>query len=266
LHRAFAVSPTFAELRTQFDGPLGESWRVETYRRVEVPNEIGVGWIVWATRQAASATDVFGTADQSQRFFKRAAREINAACDDGRLPTRFIVDGFMDPLGQSGGLRGLPNSLMRVGARFFARWPINSIGDDEILTPAEASLYDEMTLRRSAGVPQRTGVAVSLENLIGRYHFVAVVLLHLLAVIALASLALARRRAARSAGFEAAIFLLGSAVFLRGVLLAWLDATAFDAAGDRFLFPILPLWTVTLVLLVGYAFVRGDARHGSDAH
>src|SRR5450759_3251028 len=99
LHRAFEVSPTFAELRTQFDGPLGESWRIETYRRVGVPNEIGVGWIVWATRQAASAADVFDTADQSQRFFKKAAREINAACDDGRLPTRFVMDGFMDPLG-----------------------------------------------------------------------------------------------------------------------------------------------------------------------
>ena len=266
LHRAFEMSPTFAELRTQFDGSLGESWRIETYRRVGVPNEIGVGWIVWATRQAASAVGVFDTAEKSQRFFRKAAQEIDTACDDGRLPTRFVVDGFLDPLAQSGGLTRLPNSIVRVGARFFARWPIRSIGDDEILTPAEASLYDEMTLRRSAGVPQRTGLAVSLENLIGRYHFVAVILLHLLAVVALASLAIARRRAGRSAGYEAAIFLLGSAVFLRVVLLAWLDATAFDAAGDRFLFPVLPLWTVTLVLLVGHAVVRGDARHGSDAH
>ena len=152
LHRAFEVSPTFAELRTQFDGPLGESWRIETYRRVGVPNEIGVGWIVWATRQAASAAGVFDTAEKSQRFFRKAAREINTACDDGRLPTRFVVDGFLDPLAQSGGLTRLPNSIVRVGARFFARWPIRSIGDDEILTPAEASLYDEMTLRRSAGV------------------------------------------------------------------------------------------------------------------
>jgi hypothetical protein len=257
LHRAFKVSSTFAKLRTQFDGPLGEAWRIETYRRVGVPNEIGVGWIVWATRQAASAVGVFDTAKKSQRLFKKAAREINSACDDGRLPTRFVVDGFLDPLAQSGGLSRLPNSIVRVGVRFFTRWPINSIGDDEILTPAEASLYDEMTLRRSAGVPQRTGLAVSLENLIGRYHFVAVILLHLLVVVALASFAIARRRAGGSAGYGAAIFLLGSAVFLRVVLLAWLDATAFDATGDRFLFPVLPLWTVVLVLTVGHAVVRG---------
>jgi hypothetical protein len=256
LHRAFKVSPTFAKLQTQFDGPLGEAWRIETYHRVGVPNEIGVGWIVWATRQAASAVGVFDTAEKSQRFFKKAAREIDSACDDGRLPTRFVVDGFLDPLAQSGGLSRLPNSIVRVGARFFTRWPISSVGDDEILTPAEASLYDEMTLRRSAGVPQRTGLAVSLENLIGRYHFVAVILLHLLAVVALASFAIVRRRAGGSAGYWAAIFLLGSAVFLRVVLLAWLDATAFDATGDRFLFPVLPLWTVVLVLTVGHAVVR----------
>jgi hypothetical protein len=256
LHRAFKVSPTFAELRTQFDGPLGEAWRIETYHRVGVRNEIGVGWIVWATRQAASAVGVFDTAEKSQRFFKKAAREINSACDDGRLPTRFVVDGFLDPLVQSGGLSTLPNSIMRVGARCFTRWPIGSIGDDEILTPAEASLYDEMTLRRSAGVPQRTGLAVSLENLIGRYHFIAVFLLHLLAIVALTSLAIFRRGAGGSTGVGIAIFLLGSAVFLRVLLLAWLDATAFDATGDRFLFPVLPLWTVVLVLTIGHALAR----------
>jgi hypothetical protein len=259
LHRAFEVSSAFAKLRPHFDGPLGEAWRIETYRRVGVPDEIGVGWIVWATRQAASAAGVFDTAEKSQRFFKRAAREINTACDDGRLPTRFVVDGFLDPLAQSGGLSGLPNSIGRIGARFFAPWPISAIGDDEILTPAETSLYNQMTLRRSAGAPPRTGLAVSLENLIGRYHFVALVLLHLFAVVALVSLAFIRRRAGDSAGYWAAIFLLGSAVFLRVILLAWLDATAFDATGDRFLFPVLPLWTVVLALIAGNAAKRVSA-------
>lgn len=256
LHRAFNVSPAFAQLRPQFDGPLGEAWRTETYRRVGVPNEIGVGWIVWATRHAASVGGVFETPEESQRFFKNAAREINIACDDGRLPTRFVVDGFLDPLAQSGGLSRLPASLARVGARFFARWPRSAIADDEVLTPAEVSLYDEMTGRRSAGTSPGTGLAVSLENFIGRYHFAAVILLHLLAIAALVSLAITRRRAGPCSGYGTAIVLLGGAVFLRVVLLAWLDATAFDATGDRFLFPVLPLWTTVLVLTVGYAAAR----------
>ena len=256
LQRAFDVSPTFAQLRPQFDGPLGEAWRTETHRRVGVPHEIGVGWIVWATRHAASAAGVFDTPEESQRFFKKAAQEINAACDDGRLPTRFVVGGFLDPLGQSGGLSGLPASLARVGARFIARWPRSTMGDDEILTPAEVSLYDEMTLRRATGTSQETGLRVALENFIGRYHFVAIILLHLLAIGALVSLAIARRRAGHCGGFGAAICLIGSAVFLRVFLMAWLDATAFDATGDRFLFPVLPLWTTVLLLTVGYATAR----------
>ena len=255
LHRAFHVSPTFAQLRPQFDGPFGEAWRIETYRQVGVPNEIGVGWIVWATRHAASVAGLFDTAEESQRFFKKAAREINGACDDGRLPTRFVLDGFLDPLAQSGGLTRLPASLTRVGGRIFARWPRSAVSDDEILTPAEVSLYDEMTLRRSVGALPSTGLAVSLENFIGRYHFVALILLHLLAIAALGSLAITRR-AGQSGKFGSAIVLLGSAVFLRVVLLAWLDATAFDARGDRFLFPVLPLWTTVLVLTVGYAAGR----------
>src|SRR5262249_27641685 len=44
LHRAFEVSPTFAQLRAPLDGPLGEAWRVESMRRTGTPNEIGVGW------------------------------------------------------------------------------------------------------------------------------------------------------------------------------------------------------------------------------
>jgi hypothetical protein len=51
-------------------------------------------------------------------------------------------------------------------------------------------------------------------------------------------------------GITCAILLLAGAVFLRAALLAWLDATAFDATQDRFLFPILPLWSVVLVLVI----------------
>src|SRR5205823_2966262 len=108
LHRAFAVSPTFAQLREPLDGPLGEAWRVETLRRTGTPNEIGVGWIVWATRQAASTEGIFASPKNARRFFTLAAREINAACDDGRLPTRFVLDSFLDPFVQTGGLRRLP--------------------------------------------------------------------------------------------------------------------------------------------------------------
>lgn len=255
LHRASAISPTFAKLRAPLDGPIGEAWRVETKQRVGTPNEIGAGWIVWATRQAAAAEGIFASPKSARRFFTRASQEIGTACNNGRLPTRFVLDGFLDPFTQSGGLRRLPGSLARVAARVFARWSIGPIRDDASLTKAEISLYDQMTLRRSAGVGPRTGAAVAAEKWIGHYHFFFMLVLHLLATGALISLWLSRPRSAKRTGLVGAIALLAAAVLLRAALLAWLDATAFDATQDRFLAPILPLWSVLLVLVLA---LRGN--------
>lgn len=251
LQSAMAVSPTLGRLRGPLEGPIGESWRVETKRRTGTPNEIGIGWIVWATRQSASAIGVFISPKTSHRFFDKASREINAACADGRLPTRFVMGGFLDPLAQSGGMQRLPTSVLRVAARAFARWTIGPLPDDEVLTPAEKNLYDEMTLRRSAGTGPRTGAAVSFERWIAGTHCIAMVALHVLALGGLLFLWLSRRRVAINFGPICVIVLLASAVLLRAGLLAWLDATAFDATQDRFLFPILPLWSVVLVLVIG---------------
>ena len=256
LHRASAVSPTFAKLRAPLDGPIGEAWRIETNRQVGTPNEIGVGWIVWATRQAASTEGVFASPKSARRFFTRASHEINAACNQGRLPTRFVLDGFLDPFVQSGGLLRLPGSTRRVAARVFARWSIGPIRDDASLTKSETLLYDQMTLRRSAGVGLRTGAAVAVEKWIGRCHLYFMLVLHFLAAGALASIFFSRRRLEKCAGMVCAIALLAAAVLLRAALLAWLDATAFDATQDRFLAPILPLWSMVLVLVLA---LRGKA-------
>jgi len=266
LGRAFAVSPTFAKLRGPLDGPLGEAWRVETRRRTGTPNEIGAGWIVWATRQAAATEGIFASPKTARRFFTKAAREINQACDESRLPTRFVLDGFLDPFTQSGTRPRLPTSAARVAARVFARWTLVPISDDDILTKEEAQLYDQMTLRHSSGVEPRQGAAVFVETMISRYHWIAMVLLHAFAVGALIYLLFSNRRLKAHRGITCAIVLLASAVFLRAALLAWLDATAFDATQDRFLLPILPLWSVVLVLVIahGAKAMRRDGTHRTD--
>src|SRR5205814_4325377 len=142
------------------------------------------------------------------RFFTRAAREINAACHDGRLPTRFVLDGFLDPFVQSGGLRRFPASAARVAARVFARWPVKPLHDDDLLTKEETQLYNQMTLRRSSGVEPRLGAALSVERLIGRYHRVAMGLLHTLAAGALVCLLLSKERMKEHCGITCAIVLL----------------------------------------------------------
>ncbi len=253
LRRAFGVSRTFAKLQPHLDSPFGEAWRVETFRRTGVQGEIGAGWIVWATRRAASDAGIFENPRQARGFFRKAAREISAACDDGRLQTRFVIDGFLDPLAQTGGLTRLPHSAMRIGGRVFALWPMEAIGDDEILTPEEVVLYDQVTLRRARGSLQHTGMAATLEDAIGRWHFALQYLLHGAALIAAVWLILGKSRRP-VAPYGVAVLLLAATVLPRLALFAWLDATAFDSTGDRFLFPVLPLWSALLVLVIGAAF------------
>ena len=259
LHRAFEVSPTFAMLKTPLDGSVGDAWRAETHRQVGVSGEIGVGWIVWAIRQAASEVGWFETDDRARHSFEKAAREIDHACDSGTLPSRFVIDGFLDPLAQSGALGAIPGSIRHIDARFFARWKIKSLPDQELLTQKEARFYDEMTGRRSAGVPPRDDSAFFLERLIGRYHIVVLVLLHLGAVAAVTAALLFRRKEKTISSCGSAIILIASAVFVRFTLLVWMDATAWDASGDRFLFPILPLWTAVVLLIVGCASKKQPA-------
>ncbi|HEY0725203.1 MAG TPA: hypothetical protein VGD41_14625, partial [Pyrinomonadaceae bacterium] len=117
----------------------------------------------------------------------------------------------------------------------------------------EASLYDRMTLRRSPGVGPRRGPAFFCESFLGRYHVIASIALHLLALGAVAWLLYWQRGREKAALFADAIFFLGCVVLFRTCLFIWLDATAFDGTEDRFLFPVLPLWTVVLALLGGGA-------------
>ena len=207
---------------------------------------------------------IFASPKIARRFFTRAAREINAACDDGRLPTRFVLDGFLDPFVQSGGLRRLPASAGRVAARVFAQWPVKPLAEDSLLTKDETHLYDQMTLRRSPGSEPRDGAAPSVERFIGRYHWVAIILLHTLTAAAVIYLLLSKKSVKEYRGLICAIVLLAGAVFLRAALLAWLDATAFDATQDRFLFPILPLWSVVLVLVITLGAEAAGRTYGAE--
>ena len=151
-----------------------------------------------------------------------------------------------------------------MAARVFAQWPVKPLRDDTILTKDETKLYDQMALRRETGVKSDRSAAVFMERLIGRYYWVAMVVLHTFAAGALIYLLLSKRTIKEHHGLIYAIVLLAGAVFLRAALLAWLDATAFDATQDRFLFPILPLWSVVLVLVIALGVEAAGRTYGAD--
>ena len=50
---AYAVSPTFARLRNDFEGKPGHDWELETFGAHGIKGEIGTGWSRWALRSIA---------------------------------------------------------------------------------------------------------------------------------------------------------------------------------------------------------------------
>jgi hypothetical protein len=86
--RAYAVSPTFRELKPYLDGARGEGW-ANTSCQNSKPDpcfgEIGGGWFVYALRQAAAFAGHHRSASKARTFYARMALELNTACDDGRL-------------------------------------------------------------------------------------------------------------------------------------------------------------------------------------
>lgn len=93
----YEISPTFAELKPYLEGPVGDHWSDKISYAAE-GRQIKGGWFVWALRDAVAKSGHAPDAGSAMRFYQRIADEVNAACDDGRLPARSPRSGFAPPL------------------------------------------------------------------------------------------------------------------------------------------------------------------------
>ena len=86
--RAYAVSPAALELKPYFEGERGKIWEKVSCDQTRglVCNEIHSGWFMWALRDAVAIAGHYGSGRDSQAFYRRLAREVNAGCDRGAIP------------------------------------------------------------------------------------------------------------------------------------------------------------------------------------
>lgn len=266
LEKAFEGSPTFAQLKPQFDGDLGRAWQTPARTTLGV-SEFGC-WFMWALRNAAANTGVHTDPSSANRFYETVAREINRACDDGRIPSRLVLSSFLDP-GALAHLNYLPESWGKMAALFFAPRPRVTAHNDDILTPAQRALYDEMTGRRPVPVelrgPNRVGplgrLSANLENFIGKnYRFLLAGL-----VIAgfVATLIVMRyfRHLRLTEPLNAVLIILTATIFLRVTFFAFLDATWWMSGYDRYLVPVMPLTSCFFILLIYRAIALWWSRN-----
>jgi hypothetical protein len=248
LETAYKVSPTFARLKPQFEGGLGHAWQVPAFNSLGI-HEIGAPWFFWALRNvAAKSGNIHDNAANADRFYRDVASEINRACDEGQVPTRFVVSGFLDP-GALASIRYLPQSFPRIAGLFVQQYETSADRDDAILTPSQRTLYDEMTHRRVRPNRPRRWSEV-LENFIGRYHRIFVAGMSLVGCAALLIIAWHWRRLRFRGPLNAVLVLLAAAILLRVILFSYLDATWWIGGYERYLFPVMPLYSCFLILLV----------------
>jgi hypothetical protein len=144
---AYSVSPAFAQLKEPFDGQLGRDWQAETVSTHGITGEIGSGWLRFALRSVAASVGAYKDSGTANDFFRRVAQEINQACDENRMPSRFVFSSFLDP-GAIESLRFLPASFRRIAPLFVLPYQMSPDRQDAILRPGQRALYDEMTSRR----------------------------------------------------------------------------------------------------------------------
>jgi hypothetical protein len=253
LTMAYKVSPTFAQLKPQFEGELGHNWQVPALTALGL-HEIGAPWFLWALRSVTATThDLHKTPASANRFYRDAAREINRALDEGRIPSRFVLSSFLDP-GALANVGYMPESLPRIAGLFLLRYSKTTGHDDAILTDSQRALYDEMTGRGVAN-SSREGISTTLEGLIGSYHRFLVLALSAAGLTAALILCWRFRRLQISDPINGVLILLGAAILLRVLLFTYLDATWWIGGYERYLFPIAPIYSCFLIVLLYQSFV-----------
>lgn len=80
---AYAVSPSFRELKPFIDGPIGKRWQ-ELARSDDIPAE----YFIWLFRDAVAYAGHAESGPDALQFYAKMGKEVDQACEDGRLDCR----------------------------------------------------------------------------------------------------------------------------------------------------------------------------------
>jgi hypothetical protein len=270
LRMAYEVSPTIAQLKPQFESLPGQNWTNPVFDMFRV-REYGP-WFMWALRNMTANADYYKDPISTNAFFRKAAREINKACDEGRIPSRFVLSGFLDP-GALSRIRYLPRSILSIARLFLFRHQKGMVRGDTNLVPWMDSLYQEMVFRQPQPQPAlhpetnavvipdtvSARLAVAAQNFIGAYYVHLFIALAWAGLAAFAVIIFFFRRWRFGDALVTTLILLGTTIAVRIVFFAFLEATWWMAGYERYLWPVMPLASCFFVLLIHEAV--GVWRH-----
>ena len=268
LRLAYEVSPTFAQLKPQFEALAGRNWTNPAFDTLGI-REYGP-WFMWALRNMTANAGYYKDPVSTNAFYRKVAREINQACDEGRVPDRLVVSGFLDP-GAVLRIRYLPRSIGRIAKLFLFRHQKVMVRADTNLVPWMSELYQEMVFRQPQVPGSNTVVipntilarlAVATQNFIGAYYVYLYIVLAWAGLAAFVVLLWFVRRWRASEPRIIVLLLLAATIVTRLVFFSFLDATWWMAGYERYVFPIMPLSACFFILLIHEAIAVWRSRHG----
>jgi hypothetical protein len=240
--RLYAVSPAFAELRPLLEGKLGEDWAQDSQWLTHIlpkEHEIAVGWFMWALRDAVFSTGHAHSGAEAMAFYAKIAREINDACDSGKVKAGPRRSGFLPPLRHEY-LRPFYYGAQRSALLFFSFDQMTVASAPSIGTPEQLARFAHLTHGflnpPSDGTPfppqkphrhveERLSI---LEEIMHFYHAIALwaIWAAMLALLAAIGIAITHRRPSYFA--VASIGLLGSGLALVTIC-TLVEVTSFPA-------------------------------------
>jgi hypothetical protein len=253
--RLYAVSPAFAELRPYLEGPLGEGWASASESVTHLPArkyEMAGGWFMWALRDAVALAGHCTSGAESMAFYARLAREVNEACDQGRLgPCGPRRSGFVPPLRPEyfqSFLRTLPDV-----ATFFTSFDeMDTARQQSVGTPEQLDMFAKLSHERVATAdtdPSESPRQVRLDRVriswlagISRFYHKLALWTGLSAVLALLVAVVVLIRSRRLSFFAIlGIGLLGSIGALVAAI-SMIQVTSFPAVNTGYFSGAYGLW------------------------
>lgn len=255
--RLYEVSPVFAELRPAFEGRMGANWvQASTSMIGELAGrgEIAGGWWLWALRAAASRSGWHASGATARERYAALAREVNAACDEGRIACGPPHDSLMPPLQRSDAWPAL-RATARATLYVMRMQDASAHVAPSRAPPGELALFQRATHTRTAEPADARRRHVGLEAVASGYR----VLVPLLSVAALGALAWRGRRLPAPAAVTLAA--LGLLFATRVALIGLIDAVSFPAVTPYHLAAAYPVWLAFCGLAIATcARVRAPGR------
>jgi hypothetical protein len=263
----YSVSPTFATLKPQLDGPVAGDWGAisrELWPDLKV-GEIGGGWFVWAFRDAVARAGYYANGKKAMAFYRQLASEVDSACKAGKLDCLPARASMMPPW-----VPGYGTAMLKAFARaalFTADFdgmsadPAPSTGND-----STQALYRMLTHDRIAPLGTFSDVRVAgwkvslLDRALGLYQAVMPILAVLALVAFILQIVEAIRRRSISEIWVVQAGLLG-ALLARLAMLAFIDVTSFPAVFPLYLTAAYPV-LILFVFLALYERERMLLRGG----